>query len=275
MKRYANAFPLKAALVLALMLAVPGLAEAHRFWLLPSSTVLSGDGDWITVDAARSNDMFYFNHNAMGLNGLRVKTPDGGGAEPANRFTGELRSVFDLRIEQQGTYKIAVVDDGLFARYRIDGEHRRWFGTADEFATDIPDDAEELRASERINRAETFVTAGAPTREVFEPTGRGLELVPETHPNDLYAGETARFRLLVDGEPAAGVDVTVVPGGARYRDDPGTMKFVTDDEGMVELTWPHAGMYWLEAGVSDDRVSSEYAAQRRLTYVATLEVLPL
>jgi hypothetical protein len=38
------------------LLAVP--AQAHRAWLLPSATVLSGTDAWVTVDAAISNDLF-------------------------------------------------------------------------------------------------------------------------------------------------------------------------------------------------------------------------
>lgn len=37
-------------------------AHAHRAWMLPSATILSGDAPWVTVDAAVSNDIFYFEH---------------------------------------------------------------------------------------------------------------------------------------------------------------------------------------------------------------------
>ena len=33
-------------------------------------------------------------------------------------------------------------------------------------------------------------------------------------------------------------------------------------------------MYWLETTISDDKTSLPQARQRRLSYVATLEVLP-
>jgi uncharacterized GH25 family protein len=49
-------------LVLALCLGLPLSAQAHRSWMLPSATVLSGDDVWVTVDAAVSNDLFYFEH---------------------------------------------------------------------------------------------------------------------------------------------------------------------------------------------------------------------
>ena len=44
------------------MLGLPLSAQAHRAWMLPSATVLSGDEVWVTVDAAVSNDLFYFEH---------------------------------------------------------------------------------------------------------------------------------------------------------------------------------------------------------------------
>ena len=40
------------------------------------------------------------------------------------------------------------------------------------------------------------------------------------------------------------------------------------------MTWPEAGMYWLETGTQDDKTTVPQAKQRRLSYVATLEVLP-
>jgi len=62
---------------------------------------------------------------------------------------------------------------------------------------------------------EVFVSSGKPSDNVFKPTGAGLELVPITHPNDLFAGDTSNFRFLLDGKPAADIEVTVIPGGIR------------------------------------------------------------
>ena len=41
---------LAATVALAAMAVVP--ASAHRQWMMPSATVLSGDDVWVTVDAA-------------------------------------------------------------------------------------------------------------------------------------------------------------------------------------------------------------------------------
>ncbi|MCE7031839.1 DUF4198 domain-containing protein [Lysobacter sp. GX 14042] len=261
------------AAALAFCLAPP--AFAHKAWLKPSATVFSETGAWMTVDAAVSNDLFYFNHVPLRLDNLRITAPDGSSLEPVNPATGKYRSVFDLQLEQEGTYRLSVVNDGLFARYTLDGESKRWRGSPAEFETAIPAGASDVEASQTLSRVETFVTVGAPSQDVFATTGQGIELVPVTHPNDLYAGEAATFQLLLDGEPAAGLEIEIVPGGTRYRDSQDSLAATTGADGRFEVTWPEAGMYWLETGSSDDRTTLPQASQRRLGYVATFEVLPL
>lgn len=260
------------ALGLAVLLAAPA-AQAHRMWMTPSATVLSGEDAWVTVDAAVSNTLFHPDHVPMRLDGVTVVGPEGAALSPQNPSTGKYRSTFDVQLAKPGTYKIVSATDGAMASYKLGGETRRWRGQASELATAVPAGATEVRLTENLRRVETFVTLGAPSTEALKPTGKGLELEPISHPNDLVAGEPARFRLLLDGKPAAGVDVEVVPGGARYRSDPGEMNLKTGADGVVEIAWPEAGMYWLEASVRGGEASIP-GAQRSAGYVATFEVLP-
>jgi uncharacterized GH25 family protein len=125
-----------------------------------------------------------------------------------------------------------------------------------------------------IRRNETFVTAGKPTDTALKPTGVGIELVPVTHPNDLFAGEKADFKFLIDGQPAADLEIEIVPGGSRYRDRQNEIKLKTDKDGAFSVTWPEAGMYWIEAGAQDEKATIAPAKKRRLMYTATFEVLP-
>lgn len=261
----------RAALALAIFV-LPLSAQAHRAWFLPSATVLSGNDPWLTVDAAISNDLFYFEHMPMRLGDLVVTAPDGSTVAPQNASTGRYRSTFDVQLTQQGTYKVASVSSGLNARYKLGTESKRWRGSAAELPTAIPAGATDVEVSESVRRIETFATLGKPTLRAIEPTGVGLEFVPVTHPNDLYAGEEAKFRLLLDGKPAAGLEVEVVPGGIRYRDRLNELKLVTDADGGFAVTWPAPGMYWLSASVRD-AAGTIANARRSLTWVATLEVL--
>jgi uncharacterized GH25 family protein len=255
-------------------LAVPFSAAAHKAWLRPSQTVLAGTDPWITVDAAVSNDLFYFNHVPVRLDGLVITAPDGSTVQAQNAATGKFRSVFDVQLVQQGTYRIAVASSGLFATWEENGKPRRWRGNATTFASEVPKDAKNLQVSQAVGRNETFVTNGSPNDTALKPVGEGIELVALGHPNDLFAGEETRFRVLVDGKPTPGIEFEIVRGETRYRNAQEEIKVSTDTQGEFSVTWPAAGMYWLEATTSDDRTSVPQATQRRLSYVATLEVLP-
>ncbi len=265
--------PLCAAAALTAMLAAPMAAQAHRQWMLPSMTVLSGNDPWVTVDAAVSNDLFVFEHVPMRLDGLVITGPDGAAVAHQNAATGKYRSTFDVQLSKPGTYRIASVGDGVMASYKLAGEQKRWRGAAADLATAVPAGATDVRIVHSQRRIETFATVGEPTTEALAPTGKGLELAAVTHPNDLFAGETAQFRLLLDGQPAAGVEVTVIRGAGRYRDDPGEMKLTTAADGLLEINWEEPGMYWMEAEVRGGKSSIE-GAERMAVYVGTLEVLP-
>lgn len=267
---------MKRTLVLAAAMAaaLPFSALAHKAWLQPSQTVIAGTNPWITVDAAVSNDLFYFNHVPLRLDSLVITAPDGSTVQPQNAATGKFRSVFDVELTQQGTYRLATVNNGLSATWEEDGKPKRWRGTPATFATEVPKNAKNLQVSQSVGRVETFVTNGTPNDTALKPTNQGIEMIALAHPNDLVAGEAARFRVLVDGKPAAGLEFEITRGGTRYRNAQEEIKVSTDAKGEFAVTWPQAGMYWLETGTEDSKTSIKEARKRRLSYVATLEVLP-
>ncbi|NJC41199.1 hypothetical protein GGQ87_001457 [Brevundimonas alba] len=261
------------ALIAALAtLALPMSAQAHRAWLAPTSTVLSGADAWVGFDAGMSNGVFIPDHAAMNLAGLVITAPDGSTAQPENMVRARYRSSFDLHLTQPGTWKVANVSSGINATYRENGEEKRWRGQAAEFPGAIPAGATDVVATRTSNRVETFVTLGAPTDTVFTNPASGLVLIPVTHPNDLAAGEAATFKLSMDGVAASGVEVTVARGGTRYRDNPEEMTVTTGADGAFTVTWPEPGMYWLNATVRTPAQGETIAANAQ--YVAVMEVLP-
>ena len=185
---------------------VSASAEAHRTWLLPSATVLSGKDAWVTVDAAVSNDLFYFEHHPLQLDqsvdpGARRQARSRRSTSPRASSAAPSTSSWT----QPGTYKMAVLNQGVFANYKLNGEAKRWRGKPEQIATEIPAAATEVKLSEVQGRIEIFVTSGKPSDSNLKPTGIGLELLPVTHPNNLVAGEKATFRMVLDGKPAAGL----------------------------------------------------------------------
>lgn len=266
------------ALAVAASVALPVSLLGHRQWMLPSSTVLSKADIWITVDAAVSNELFYFDHVPMRPNGLVITAPDGATIQPQNLATGKYRTTFDVHLQKPGTYRVASVSNTVVANWTEQGQPKSWRGDASAFVSSVPAGAQNLTSSRVNNRVEFFVTAGKPDTKALEPTGSGLELVPVTHPNDLVAGEPATFRFLHNGKPAADIEVTIIPGGIRYRDQLQEQKVTADSDGKVTVRFPHPGMYWLNATVGAARRGpagpGALPAGDRAGYVATLEVMP-
>lgn len=255
-----------------LALAAPLTANAHRGWIIPTATVLSGDV-WVSFDAAVSNELFYADHNPLRTDGVIVTAPDGAIDKIQNALTAKYRSTFDVQLSKPGTYKIGTASQSVMASWTEAGVVKRFRGSPEDFAKQVPAGAADLKTIKSFNRNETFVTRDAPTTTVFKPTGKGLEFEPITHPNAIAMGETARFRFLVDGRPAAGVKVTVLPGGDRYREEEGARTLTTGADGVVAVTWPAAGMYWLGAEAEDKHPTEKRAETRRMSYAATLEVM--
>jgi uncharacterized GH25 family protein len=266
---------------LAALVLVPLGAQAHRPWLLPSASVVDGPAPMVTIDAAISEDLFEYDSFPLKLDALRVTAPDGTDVPTDARQDGKRRSSFDVKLAQQGTYRIAGVTDTAMASYRLGGETRRWRGAPDALAKEVPADAQDLQVTRMLARAETFVTSNAPGTPPAANVGVGLELQPLANPTDLTVGDSSRFRLLLDGKPLADADVTVIRGGNRYRYKMGEIALKTDAAGEFGVTWPEAGRYWL--GVNHGARPSAGgpgaapagpSSSRRESYTATFEVLP-
>ncbi|WP_298289972.1 DUF4198 domain-containing protein [Novosphingobium sp.] len=299
----------KSFLFAAATMGLAAPASAHNAWLLPSTTVLSDTGQSVTVDMGASTAPFEANHAALPAENVKVWAPDGTMGKVENAARGRYRSTFDVKIDKPGTWRIGMENNTIAGMFKVDGETwmvgrrrgpaptaesrpimtpavkpsappatpggrpqidpSRMVASVDE----IPAGATDLELTETTGRNEFFVSAGEPSEVLFKPANKGLEFAPVTLPTDLVANEPGQFRFLVDGKPAAGLEVEVIPGGRRYREADQTQKLKTDGQGLLTVNWPGAGFYWLNASHSDDKPSHPKAAKRRMTYTATLEVL--
>lgn len=267
---------LKTLLCASALMAVAMNANAHRGWLLPSATALSGQDVWVSIDGAVSNTLFHADHAPMRTDGIIALDPKGNAVELTSVQQAKYRSTFDVQLKEKGTYRIASASSGLVAMWEENGERRMYPGRGEKFDAKlfeqkVPKKADKLQVMQNSRRLETFVTNGAPTP--VQVTGKGLEIDYKTHPNDLFAEDESTFVLLIDGKPAANAKVEVIPGAMRYRDGQNSISATTDAKGQFSVTWPAAGMYWLSASYRDDKAAKP-ATVRSGSYVVTLEVLP-
>lgn len=250
-------------------------AQAHRMWILPSTFTLSGDEQWITVDGAISNDLFFPNHVAMDLDDIIITLPDGKTSSPENGWKGKIRTTFDLKLDQQGTYKVTENGSLYFASWKEDGEEKRRRGSLSAFKEDGLFEKDGLKLMHSSRRVETYVTLGAPSNEVFKLSSKGVEMQPITHPNDVYTGEEVSFKFYVDGEIAKDLDVLVIKGNDRYRDNVEQLELKTDSEGVVRFTPEIAGRYWMSINVRKPGKKDGRDMMFLNAYSATFEALVL
>jgi uncharacterized GH25 family protein len=271
-----NASRTPVALLVALAALMPAASHAHRTWLMPSASVVSGKEPTVSVDAAVSEDLFEFDTNALPIDGLSIVAPDGKKLEAENRVTARRRSSFDFKPTQPGTYRVVNFVESATASYKVGGETKRWRGSLDALVKEVPANAEEIQVTRMQNRVETYITHEKAGGNPFAPQGAGLELIPLTTPTDLSVGDTSNFRLLLDGQPAPNLDVTLIRGGNRYRYKMGEIALKTDAQGQFSVTWPEGGRYWIGATHGPRGASGGTLAQpaRRASLSATVEVLP-
>jgi len=112
----------------ALAIGVSSPALAHRQWLLPSTTTLAGTSEYVTVDAAVSNDLFYADHVAIDPAQVKVWAPDGSEGKIENAAKGRYRSTFDVKIDKPGTWTIGMERSGVMGTFKVGGETWRVAG---------------------------------------------------------------------------------------------------------------------------------------------------
>ena len=261
-------------IALCLPLFTASVSHAHRGFFLPTSTIINSNNAWVSIDAAAATDVFFFDHQPLNADKVMVFTPDGKMQNPDAIFKTKFRTVIDVNLMQKGTYKISLASDNVNVSYKENGEAKRWRGAPEAMEKEVPATAQEVTVTHAQNRMETFVTNGKPNQTALALTNKGLELQALGHPNDLFENEKAGFRLLIDGKPAANVDVIVIAGGVRYRQNLAEQTFKTDTDGQFHVQWQGAGMYWLKATMQDNKSNIKAAKTRTASYTATLEVFP-
>lgn len=262
------------ALGASVMLTLPMAAHAHRTFLLPSTTLAENANAVVTFDASATEELFVPDH-ALQLGTVVVAGP--AETQPENVWNGKQRNSFELKLPKAGTYRVSLLNDSLSAMYKADGQMKRWRGTTETFAKEVPANAQDLNVTRMQSRTETFVRAGDEGgRTEWKNDGIGIEMTPLTQPTELFAGDTTTLRFTLNGKPASDLNVTIIRGGNRYRDALGEITLKTDKDGKVSIKWPDAGMYWIGTNTGRPPQGTTGTLEKpvvRASYSATLEVL--
>lgn len=275
---------LKSALIGALTFTAvaSSYANAHARWLVPSHTSLSGDkAHYVMIDASISNEIFApdkaYRPSTEGAEYddklLMALTPSG------EQVTDTIRAYYlkrknsaAVKLEDQGTYHIAMTQKPMYMTFykNAAGERSRVFAKKSD--ANLPKDASDITTMKMISTVDTFVSRNGTSKPAL--LGVGLEISGDTHPNDLFVGEQARFQLLSDGKPVGeGIEISILKGDTRYRNNRGEVKVTTDKNGYFSTTWQQPGLYLIETSKKVE-VTEEGVDAGRYALFTTLEVAP-
>jgi len=239
-------------------------AYAQVVWLSTSATQVDKDtqNPYVAIDASASAEPFVA-RNAIPIEGLTAIDPDGNAATLENILVGKVRSSADLKLAKAGTYKIGIEAHSVSVSYRLppdspnapptrasNGMVRKQLTMEEYKSFKLPNDATQARITRNLRRVATYVTYDRPSNGVLKSdnaSGVGLELIPMTHPNDMFPDQKASFRLLLNGKPLPDFALTVMPAGQQYRGVRKEIGATSDAQGLVSFTLPEGGRYWLSA----------------------------
>lgn len=274
---------LKSAIIGALTFTAlaSSYANAHARWLVPSHTSLSGDkAQHVIIDASISNEIFApdkaYRPEQQGAeyddNLIMAIGPDGKPVSDKIRaYYLQRKNSAAIKLSGEGTYHITMSQEPRLVTFYKDakGERGRVFGPKN--SKDIPAGATDIKTTKSITTVDTFVSRNGTSKPAL--LGQGLEISGPTHPNDLFVGEEARFQLLKNGKPAANVELIILKGDTRYRNERNDVKVTTDKHGFFTNIWQHPGLYLIEASVSEDSTGKNID-NVRYSLFTTLDVAP-
>lgn len=228
---------LLAGAALALAASLP--AHAHTPYLSPS-TYAPRAGQMVALDASFA-EVFFVPETAFDDSQFSVTGPDGRTAVlPAQVM--KTRTVAEYTLPAgTGTYRLSTGQrlGALFRKWEINGKRE----SSRDPAVKIPAGAKVISDFQSRTLAETYVTAGNPDRAALAPHNQGIELVPVTHPNDLYVGEAFEFIAQYDGAPLASQKIEITEAVWSSDRTPQVVTVTTDAKGHGRFPLTSAGSW--------------------------------
>lgn len=245
-------------------------ASAHTPYLAPS-TFAPRAGDTVALDASFA-ETFFVPETVFDNSHFTVTGPDGKEVALDGVQLLKVRAVGEYTLPKgtAGTYRFSTGPrlGALFRTWELDGKRE----SSRDPEAKIPAGAKVISNFQSLTLAETYVTVGEPGLAALQPRSKGIELVPTTHPNDLFVGETFDFTVQYDGKPLADQKVEVTEAVWTSDRKPQVVTVLTDAQGKASVKLERAGT-WLAltryrtrapAGAPVDEYSNSYTLTFRV-----------
>ena len=278
-------------------------AHAHGRWIIPSSTIVSGDEDSpVSFDISLSNDVFHPDraYGGIPLSIIEFHKQVAYSAKPTSSYEADLRawnasvklrmtppsglkdkdlplinllnkSSSATQLAENGTYLFETSHPPVqyISFKKPNGEYSKQFGAFN--LKTLPQGATDIRKIRLVPQIRTYVTKNTLSEQVLQIKQKGLELQFSAHPNELFVGESLTVNALFNGKNLTdNTRIKLTRAGTRYRNNRDQKLFTLSDSGSFEITWERSDMYLLE--VETIEISDDIEIHH--TIYLTLEVNP-
>ncbi|MDC7684460.1 DUF4198 domain-containing protein [Asticcacaulis sp. BYS171W] len=238
-----------AVTVATMMLTTP--AVAHTPYLVPFN--FAPTEGVVTVHNGLTNNTFFVPE--FPIKGDDYEVTDADGKVTAGKGVSFTEvGLFEAKLSAEGTYRISTGnrDVRTLNLARIDGKWRPVKMPVNGVVPEPFVDQSKLSPTSRIVpvktmvRAETYISYKKPSTMAPPPDGKGLEIVPLTHPNQLFAGGIFQFRLAFDGKPLADTEWQAFRANDAYAARTFNMSGKTASDGTAQINFAEPGVYVIE-----------------------------
>ena len=210
-------------------------------WILPNFFYTDRESPWLGIEHTWGDQRFVSGQGPGTL--LLIFYPEGGHSGPASTYFGQTRTVAEMELIGLGTYRIETDRPAHYVtELEVDGK-RTWVHKPKD---QLPG-KKIIQSAHRWSQTTTFVTVKKYTKRVLEATGTFLEIVPVTHPNQIFVGKPFVVRVLSRGQSVPDQKVQVYSERDSRHD--ATLNIVTNTDGECELIFPSSGKYLLTANL--------------------------
>ena len=262
---------MKTCLLAGLMLAAVVLpARAHTPYLAPATFQIQPTSV-VTLDASFA-ETFFVPEVVFDNSTFVVTDPDGVTHAPDTVHLLKTRAVVEQRLPgKKGTYRFSTGNrlGAVFRTFEVNGKTE----SSRDPSAPLPAGAKIVSHYQSLSRSEVYLTAGEPTTDALKPYGKGLELVPVTHPSDLYVGESFVFEVRYDGTPLPAQKVEINRALGDGHSQPAALELTTDAAGNATLPLQQAGSYLALIRYRGDAPAGAAAPQYGNNYTLSFRVL--
>jgi len=263
-------------------------AQAHTPYLVPSLVHTSNRRPIISLEVSATHN-FFIPDGAFVDSTFSVTRPNGSVYTIPESDVHKLivRTVVEHKIEvpegedPAGTYRVVSGPRvGAPSRtWEVNGEVKRIRPNEE-----VPEGAVLKSHTQTISTMETYVTVGAarvaegqparpkPGTKALEETGKGLEIVTVSHPNELVVGDSFVFRVQLNGKPLANHKFNVIYSNMDLSGESDTVSLTTDAQGTVSYALEKAGVYMATVRSSEDAPLSETTPSKVYSHSLTFNV---